>query len=325
MFPFSLFLQTKKMKIVAVEPLGINSSIKTNLIQEWAQYGHLLEIYDQRTEDPTLLVERIGNADILLVSNIPINEFVLSQCPNLKLISVAFTGLDHIDLSYCQSKNIKVMNCAGYATTAVAELAIGLMLDVYRKISVLDQQTRNEGTRNNFLGRQLKNKTLGIVGTGAIGLETARLAQTFGCKVVAWSRSERKEAIKLGITYVTLSELMTQSDIISLHTPLNNETFHLINQDLLKLCKKSAILINTARGNVVDMDAVADALKTGALAGAAFDVFEQEPPIPKNHPLISAPNCVLVPHIAYATEESFEERVQLVFNNVKTFLKMDQL
>ena len=118
---------------------------------------------------------------------------------------------------------------------------------------------------------------------------------------------------------------MTQSDIISLHTPLNNETFHLINQDLLKLCKKSAILINTARGNVVDMDAVAVALKTGALAGAAFDVYEQEPPIPKNHPLISAPNCVLVPHIAYATEESFEERVQLVFNNVKTFLKMDQL
>ena len=90
-------------------------------------------------------------------------------------------------------------------------------------------------------------------------------------------------------------------------------------------CKKSAILINTARGNVVDMDAVADALKTGTLAGAAFDVFEQEPPIPKNHPLISASNCVLVPHIAYATEESFEERVQLVFNNVKTFLKMDQL
>ena len=313
------------MKIVAVEPLGINSSIKTNLIQEWAQYGHLLEIYDQRTEDPTLLVERIGNADILLVSNIPINEFVLSQCPNLKLISVAFTGLDHIDLSYCQSKNIKVMNCAGYATTAVAELAIGLMLDVYRKISVLDQQTRNEGTRNNFLGRQLKNKTLGIVGTGAIGTETARLAQAFGCKVIAWSRSDRQEVIKMGIPYVTLSELMTQSDIISLHTPLNNETFHLINQDLLKLCKKSAILINTARGNVVDMDAVADALKTGALAGAAFDVFEQEPPIPKNHPLISASNCVLVPHIAYATEESFEERVQLVFNNVKTFLKMDQL
>ena len=313
------------MKIVAVEPLGINPSTQKTLIQEWAQFGHVLEIYNQRTEDPTQLTERIHDANILLVSNIPIREPILSKCPNLKLISVAFTGLDHIDLNYCKSRGITIMNCAGYATSAVAELAIGLMLDVYRKISVLDQQTRKEGTRNNFLGKQLKDKTVGIVGTGAIGLETARLAQAFGCNVIAWSRSERKEALTLGVKYVTLPELMTQSDIISLHTPLNDETFHLINQDLLKLCKKSAILINTARGNVVDIDAVADALKTGALAGAAFDVFEQEPPIPKNHPLITAPNCVLVPHIAYATEESFEERVQLVFNNVKTFLKMNDL
>lgn len=310
------------MKIVAVEPLGINPSTQKKLIQEWAQLGHLLKIYDQRNEDPNIMIERIGDADILLVSNIQINENILSQCPNLKLISVAFTGLDHIDLSYCQSKNIKVMNCAGYATTAVAELAIALMLDLYRKITFLDTNTRNEGTRNNYLGKQLKGKILGIVGTGAIGLETAKLAQAFGCKVITWSRSERQEVIKIGIPYMKLSELMVQSDIISIHTPLNNETFHLINQDLLKLCKKSAILINTARGNVADIDAVANALKDGTLAGAAFDVFEQEPPIPQNHPLITAPNCVLVPHIAYATEESFEERVNLVFQNVKSFLNI---
>jgi len=310
------------MKIVAVEPLGINPSTQKTLIQEWAQLGHVLKIYNQRTEDPTQLIERIDDADILLVSNIPIQEPILSQCPNLKLISVAFTGLDHIDLNYCKSKGIVVKNCAGYATTAVAELAIGLMLDVYRQITILDQKTRNEGTRNNYLGKQLKGKTLGIVGTGAIGLETAKLALAFGCKVIAWSRSERQEAIYLGIPYVTLPELMSQSDIISLHTPLNNETFHLINRDLLKLCKKTAVLINTARGNVVDINAVADALNTGTLAGAAFDVFEQEPPIPQNHPLITAPNCVLVPHIAYATEESFEERVNMVFQNVKSLLNI---
>ena len=310
------------MKIVAIEPLGINPSTQKTLIQEWAQFGHVLEIYNQRTEDPTQLTERIHDADILLVSNIPIREPILSKCPNLKLISVAFTGLDHIDLNYCKSKGIVVKNCAGYATTAVAELAIGLILDVYRQITILDQKTRNEGTRNNYLGKQLKGKTLGIVGTGAIGLETAKLALAFGCKVIAWSRSERQEAIYLGIPYVTLPELMSQSDIISLHTPLNNETFHLINRDLLKLCKKSAILINTARGNVVDINAVADALKTGTLAGAAFDDFEQEPPIPQNHPLITSPNCVLVPHIAYATEESFEERVNMVFQNVKSLLNI---
>lgn len=310
------------MKIVAVEPLGINPSTQKTLIQEWAQLGHLLKIYDQRNEDPNILIERIGDADILLVSNIQINENILSQCPNLKLISVAFTGLDHIDLNYCKTNGIVVKNCAGYATTAVAELAIGLMLDVYRQITILDQKTRNEGTRNNYLGKQLKGKTLGIVGTGAIGLETAKLAQAFGCKVIAWSRSERQEALDIGIIYVTLPELMSQSDIISLHTPLNNETFHLISRDLLKLCKKTAVLINTARGNVVDINAAADALNTGTLAGAAFDVFEQEPPIPQNHPLMTAPNCVLVPHIAYATEESFEERVNMVFQNVKSFLNI---
>lgn len=310
------------MKIVAVEPLGIDPSTQKTLIHEWAHLGHTLEIYNQRTEDPILLIDRIGDADILLVSNIPIREPILSKCPNLKMISVAFTGLDHIDLNYCKSKGISVMNCAGYATTAVAELAIGLMLDIYRKITFFDPSTRDGGTRNNFLGKQLKDKTVGIVGTGAIGLETARLAKAFGCNVIAWSRSEREEAIKRGILYVSLPELMSQSDIISLHTPLNIETFHLIDQDLLKLCKKSAVLINTARGDVVDMDAVADALKKGTLAGAAFDVFESEPPLPLDHPLLQPPNTIVVPHIAYATEESFSERVEMVFQNVKEYLHL---
>lgn len=310
------------MKIVAVEPLGITTADQEHYVKEWTKWDHFLKIYKDRTEDPEELIQRIGDADILLISNIPLPKEVLEKGTQLKMISVAFTGLDHIDLKYCQERGILVKNCAGYATTAVAELAIGLMIDLYRRITPLDQEMRNGKTRNHFLGRQLKGKTVGIVGTGAIGLETARLAQSFGCKVMAWSRSERKQAIEMGITYVTLPTLMAHSDIISLHTPLNTETHHLIDRDLLQKCKKSAILINTARGNIVDIEAVAQALTNGTISGAAFDVFEKEPPLSTDHPLLHTPNTIIVPHIAYATEESFSERVDMVFQNVKEYLHL---
>lgn len=310
------------MKIVAVEPLGITTADQEHYVKEWTKWDHFLKIYKDRTEDPEEMIQRIGDADILLISNIPLPKEVLEKGTQLKMISVAFTGLDHIDLKYCQERGILVKNCAGYATTAVAELAIGLMIDIYRRITPLDQEMRNGKTRNHFLGRQLKGKTVGIVGTGAIGLETARLAQSFGCKVMAWSRSERKQAIEMGITYVTLPTLMAHSDIISLHTPLNTETHHLIDRDLLQKCKKSAILINTARGNIVDIEAVAQALTNGTISGAAFDVFEKEPPLSTDHPLLHTPNTIIVPHIAYATEESFSERVDMVFQNVKEYLHL---
>lgn len=310
------------MKIVAVEPLGITTADQEHYVKEWTKWDHFLKIYKDRTEDPEELIQRIGDADILLISNIPLPKEVLEKGTQLKMISVAFTGLDHIDLKYCQERGILVKNCAGYATTAVAELAIGLMIDLYRRITPLDQEMRNGKTRNHFLGRQLKGKTVGIVGTGAIGLETARLAHSFGCNVMAWSRSERKQAIEMGITYVTLPTLMAHSDIISLHTPLNTETHHLIDRDLLQKCKKSAILINTARGNIVDIEAVAQALTNGTISGAAFDVFEKEPPLSTDHPLLHTPNTIIVPHIAYATEESFSERVDMVFQNVKEYLHL---
>jgi D-3-phosphoglycerate dehydrogenase len=274
-----------------------------------------------RKEDEETLKERMHDADVVIISNIKLSAEVLKSSTNLKMLSVAFTGLDHIDLDYCTEHNIKVVNASGYATVGVAELAIGLMIDVYRHISLLNQDTRNGKTRNNFLGRQLRGKTVGIIGTGAIGLETAILLKAMGCNIIAWNRTEREEVRKHNIKYVGLQDLMKQSDIISLHVPLNKETYHLINKDLLSLCKKDAILINTARGNVVDMEALAESLRKGLLAGAGIDVFETEPPLAKNHPLINAPNCILTPHIAYATREAFDERIEIVMNNIKYWLR----
>ena len=319
---FFIFANKKIMKIVIAEPLGLTPETFKLINEEWTKLGHEIQIYWDRNETPEILIQRIQHAEILIISNIPLPKTILEHCSHLKLISVAFTGLDHIDLNYCKSTSVEVRNCAGYATTAVAELTIGLILDLYRQITFLDQKTRNGGSRGPFLGRQIKGKTVGIIGTGAIGSETAILAKHFGANVIAYSRTKRQNLIELGVQYLTLNQLVEQSDVISIHTPLTPDTEHILNESNLKYCKPSAILINTARGKVVDIPFVAKMLKSGKLAGAAFDVFETEPPLAENHPLLSAPNCIVVPHIAYATQESFEIRIQLALNNIKNFLKL---
>lgn len=307
------------MKIVAVEHLGINAEREEEIKAMLKLEGHDFVLFHDRVEEPDVLVQRIGDAEMVMVSNIPLPAGVLSCCPKLKFLNVAFTGLDHIDMDFCRERGIKVRNASGYATEAVAELAVALMLDVYRKVSELDGKIRKGCVRGAFLGFELKGKTVGIVGTGAIGLRTAEILKAFGCEVVGWSRTERSEFTDMGFSYVGLDELMASSDIISLHVPLTPETYHLIDAKLLSLCKKSAILVNTARGNVVDMDALAAALKAGNLHGAGIDVFEKEPPIPENHPLVSSPNCVLTPHVGYATREAFDSRIGIILDNISKF------
>lgn len=309
------------MKIVTVEPLGISKMLFERLKKEFSDLGHEFVFFTDRNEAPDELVRRIGDADIVVISNIKLSANTMSRCPNLKMLSVAFTGLDHIDLDYCQSHNICVMNASGYSTVAVSELAIGLMLDVYRKISSFDGQIRNSGTRANYLGLELSGKTVGVVGTGAIGTQTIRLLKAFGCNILAYSRTQRKEVVELGAKYVSLDHLMSNSDIVTLHVPLNKETLHLIGKHELSMLKPSAILINTARGNVVDITELASKLKNGTLAGAGIDVYETEPPLPHDHPLCDAPNCVLVPHIGYATREAFDIRADIVMENIRKWLK----
>ncbi len=309
------------MKIVCAEPLGISEAQFQTLQREFTAEGHTFEYFMTRTEEPDRLLQRIGDADAVILSNIPLRDTLLSQCPQLKMISVAFVGLDHIDLAYCQAHGITVRNAAGYSTTAVSELSVGLMLDVLRRITELDGTLRRGGDKGAFLGRELRGKTVGVVGTGAIGIATIRLLQAFGCRIVAYSRSQRDEVIGLGVQYVSLPQLMQQSDIVTLHVPLTADTHHLIDRELLSLMKPTAILINTARGNVVDLEALAEALHDNRLAGAGVDVYEQEPPLPQSHPLLSAPHCVCVPHVGFATREAFDIRADIVFDNIRTFIK----
>ena len=304
------------MKIACVEPLGINQEKFEELKAHYTGAGHSFVYYMDRKEDNASLVERMQEAEVVVISNIKLEAAVLEQCPKLRLLSVAFTGLDHIDLEYCKAHQIEVVNAAGYSTTAVSELAVGLMIDVLRKVTELDGTIRRGNGRGAFVGRELRGKTVGVVGTGAIGTATIRLLKAFGCEVLAYNRSRHPEVESMGVCYVSLEELLRQSDIVTLHVPLNNETKHLIGAEQIAMMKSSAILINTARGNVADIDAVADALRTGRLAGAAFDVFEKEPPLAIDHPLLTAPNCVCVPHIGFASHEAFAIRADIVFGTV---------
>lgn len=309
------------MNIVCVESLGIPQARFEELKAHYAAMGHGFTYYMDRKEDEPTLVDRMRDADIAVISNIKLSAAVLSQCTNLKYLSVAFTGLDHIDLAYCQEHGIKVQNAAGYSTTAVSELALGMMLDLLRNIVTLNEAIRQGGSRGTFLGRELRGKTVGVVGTGAIGTATIRLLLAFGAKVIAWSRSERPEVKAMGVEYVALDDLLRQSDIVTLHVPLCDATRGLIGERELSLMKPTALLVNTARGPVCDIAAVGKALVENRIAGAAFDVFEQEPPLPVDHLLLSTGRCLTTPHIAFATEESFATRADIVFGHIDDWLR----
>lgn len=308
------------MNIVCVEPLGISRDRFENLKAHYAAMGHTFSYYMDRREETAVLAERMAEADIAVISNIKLPASVMEQCPHLCYLSVAFTGLDHIDIEYCHAHGIKVQNAAGYSTTAVSELAVGMMLDLLRNIISLNEMIRQGGSRGTFLGRELHGKTVGIVGTGAIGTATARLLIAFGAKVIAWSRTRRTEVEAMGVTYVDFDDLLRESDIVSLHVPLNDATRGIIGERELALMKPTALLVNTARGPVCDIAAVGKALVDCRIAGAAFDVFEKEPPLPLDHLLLSTNRCLVTPHVAYATEESFAARADIVFGHVDEYL-----
>lgn len=304
------------MKIVILEPLGISQADLTTHITNLEKLNCEVVSYDNRTEDINDLIERCQDAEAVILTNLPFPKEVLQKCPKLKFISVAFTGFDHVDMAYCREHDIVVSNAAGYSTNSVAEMAVGMLIDLYRKIVLNDAKTRELKGREGFLGSEIFGKRVGIIGTGAIGLHFAKIMQGFGCQVFAFSRSQKQEAIEMGIKYFELDELLSSCDIISLHIPLNEGTKNLLSREKLELMKPDAVLLNTARGAVIDNQALADLLKQNRIAGAATDIYEYEPPLKKEHPLLTAKNSLLLPHIAYATREALQKRAIISFANI---------
>lgn len=305
------------MKLVILEPLGIPKKILLNLAESAVQDRMEIIAYDDRKEDTETLIERSKGADAVVLSNFPYRKEVIERCPDLKMICVAFTGTDHVDVDYCKKKGILVCNCAGYSTTAVADLVFGMVIDINRKIIECNDTVRKGGTKSGLVGHELEGKKFGVIGAGAIGSRVAKIADAFGCEVYAYNRSVKDLPC---VSFVSLEYLLSTCDIISLHLPSTPETKNLIDKSKIVLMKPSAVFINTARGSIVDSCALAEALREGRLAGAGIDVFETEPPIASDHPLLNAPNVIATPHVAFATEESMQKRAEIAMENVRLWL-----
>lgn len=308
------------MKIVVMEPLGVAPEKIASLAAPLQAAGHEFIYYTDKETDQEKLLARVQDSEILLLANQPLSAEIISRCPRLKLLDIAFTGVDHVGLEAARACGITVCNAAGYSTNAVAELVFGLAVSVCRNIVPCDGRARSAAAKDGLVGFELHGKTFGVIGTGAIGSRVAQIAAAFGCRVIAYSRTQKAELAAAGVKYVGLEELLRQADFVSLHTPLNGSTQNLISAERLTLMKPTAVLINTARGGIVDSAALAAALNEGRLAGAGIDVFENEPPISPEHPLCQAKNTVLTPHVAFASKEALEKRADIVFENIRRFL-----
>lgn len=308
------------MNISLLEPIGISGQQIQNLAQAMEREGHHFTYYEEKTTDVEELKRRSADQDIVMIANNPYPDEVVKAADRLKMIAVAFTGIDHVGLNACREKGIMVCNCAGYSNQSVAELAIGMTIGLYRKLDECGAAVRNGRTSAGLAGREIAGKTVGIVGCGQIGMQTAKLFSAFGAKVLAYSRHERQEWKAEGIQACAMDELLAQSDIVSIHLPLNQETRGFFGKEMIAKMKPDSILVNCARGPIVDNAALAAALKEGRIAGAAIDVFDMEPPIPADYPLLEAPNVLLTPHVAFLTEESMVRRAEIEFQNVNAFL-----
>lgn len=307
------------MNIVLTEGLGIPQSLLDQYTTPLTAAGHTLTAYP-KTTDVQVLIEEIKDADAIILANMPMPGTALAACTHLKFIDIAFTGVDHVDLAAAKAAGATVSNASGYSTQAVAELAIEMMLSLLRNVPQAEARCREGKDKTGLVGRELKGKTVGIVGLGKIGLNTARLCQAFGCRIIGTSPSHQSGVFE-GVVCMPLNELLPQADIIVLHCPLNASTRGLIGAQAIARMKDGALVLNLARGPVVDSQALADALHSGKLGGAGIDVFETEPPIPQDHPLLHTPNTLVTPHVAFASEESMALRAQIVFDNLNAFMK----
>lgn len=308
------------MKIALLEPLRVPETRINELAKPLIDAGHEFTYYTEKTTDPDELYERSKDADIVMIANNPLPAEVIEKLDQTKFINVAFTGFDHVDSEASKAQGIAIANASGYATTAVAELALGLTLDLYRGITQGHSDIRQTDFPGPFQGREIKGKTVGIVGTGNIGIETAKLFKAFGADLIGYNRSEKQEAKDLGINLVELDELMATADIISVHLPLNDQTKHLIDGEKIDLMKESAVIINVARGPIIDNAALAEALNDGKIAGAGIDVFDGEPPLAQDYPLLHAKNAILTPHVGFLSDEAMELRAQIAFDNTQAFI-----
>ncbi|WP_058302843.1 D-2-hydroxyacid dehydrogenase [Gorillibacterium timonense] len=310
------------MKIVVLDGYALNPGDLS-----WdglSRYGEVT-VYDRTPADQ--VIERALGAEILLTNKTAFPASVLEQLPGLRYIGVLATGFNIVDTEAAKRLDISVTNVPAYSTDSVAQLVFALLLEVASRVGLHDEAVHNGewvgSTDFSFTKAplmELAGKTIGLVGFGSTGRKVSEIARAFGMRVLASTSGRRSYPETEGVSFVSLNELFEQADIVSLHCPLTPETKDLVNRDSLARMKPGAILINTARGPVVNEADLADALNRGHLLGAGVDVLSTEPPQADN-PLLNARNCVITPHIAWATKEARIRLMQITTNNVGAYLQ----
>lgn len=309
------------MKLVVLERNSVGTDVDVSCFERFGE----VEYYPNTVAENT--AERVKDADIVIANKAPMNESTLKDAPDVKLICLFATGFDNVDLDYCKSRGIRVANVVNYSTAAVVQHTLMLALALEEKLAFYDDYVKSDTYANqdrfsNFdrpFG-EFEGKTWGIVGMGNIGRGVARVAQALGCKVIFYSASGNSTCTEY--ERVELDTLLAQSDILSLHCPLSDRTRGLINKEAFAKMKKSAILVNVARGPVVDTQALYEALTEGQIAAAGLDVLEKEP-ISKDNPLGTikdSTKLIITPHMAWASTEARERLVSEVSKNIEAFL-----
>ena len=304
------------MKIVILEGNAVNpGDLSWDVFKDFGS----VTVYP-RTQ-PEDAVERIGDAEIIFINKFPVTAELLDACPSVKLICVLATGYNVVDCQAAKTRGVTVCNVPAYGTDAVAQFTVSLLLELCHRIGHHSEAVHNGKWAEcpdfcfwDTPQMELAGKTFGIIGYGRIGQAVAKIASALGMHILAYTRTPKE-----GDEYVDLDTLLAKSDVISLHCPLTADNTQLINESTIAKMKPGAILLNTARGGLVNEQALADALKSGTLRGAAVDVVSHEPISPDN-PLLSAPNCIITPHMAWAPIESRQRIIDCTYKSITGYL-----
>jgi glycerate dehydrogenase len=313
--------ENPKMKIVVLDGFTLNPG---DLTWEGLEKLGKLTVYDRTPAEK--IVERIGDAEIIYTNKTPLSQETLEKAASVKFIGVLATGYNVVDTAAAKERGIVVTNIPTYGTTAVAQFVFALLLEICHHVWAHNEAVKQGAWSScpdfcfwNYPLVELAGKTMGVIGFGRIGQATAKIAQSFGMKVLACDEYQNKTLENETLKYATLDELLAESDVISLHCPLFESTKGIINRNSISKMKDGVILINTSRGPLVVEADLAEALNKGKVAGAGVDVVSTEP-VKTNNPLLRAKNCIITPHIAWAPKESRARLINIAVNNLKAFL-----
>ncbi|WP_194768426.1 D-2-hydroxyacid dehydrogenase [Tamlana sp. I1] len=285
-----------------------------------------LTVYDRTALDSKSILENIGDAEIIFTNKTPISKAVIEKAPQLKYIGVLATGYNIIDVDAAKKQGVVVCNVPSYSTKSVAQFTMALLLEMCHHVGNHNLAVQNGDWSKspdfsfwNYPLIELEGKTMGIIGFGSIGQATAKIAQAFGLNIITYSRTKHPELETETCKYVSLESLFEQSDFISLHCPLSEETQGIINKNNIDKMKDGVMIINTSRGPLIHEEDLKNALNSGKVAGTAVDVVSEEP-IKTNNPLLDAKNCMITPHIAWAPKEARMRLMDTAVKNIEAFI-----